>query len=564
MELYKKERDECDDEVRDLSRSEREKRLMELLQKCEVYSKYVLGKIGDEDEETRRIKDKNLLDRRSMDDAKPGTKRKQTRSSLPSKKAKVEERTLNGEAIPKGQPYLLSGGIMRDYQIKGYQWMGNLWQLGISGILADEMGLGKTIQTIGLICHLVEVQVQGPYLIVAPLSTITNWVKEFKKFAPSLPVVLYHGSQKERAEKRRQFINERHEIDLVEGEKRHCKNIFITSYEIAINDRPYFQRVQWRYIVVDEGHRLKNTNCRLIKELKLYTSHNRLLLTGTPLQNNLDELWSLLNFVMPDIFDDLRIFRYWFDAKEIDVGGEDEKLRILKQEQQSNILAILHKILTPFLLRRVKSDVDLKIPPKKEVLVYCPMSEKQRTFYEATVNKTIQETLKQGQDEAEEEPERDEKGRPKRSAAPFDYKAILEHENHESDKNFDRYLESLERLEKEREAKNSMMVSANTKVRETTDVKISLKNRLMDLRKSTNHPYLIEYPLTDDGLFYNTDENVVELCGKMKVLDQMLKELLSRKHKILIFSQMTRMLDILGDYFNFQVSCTFKCLQMPL
>ena len=154
------------------------------------------------------------------------------------------------------------------------------------------------------------------------------------------------------------------------AEPRKVKNIFVTSYEIAINDRAFLRKSlgsPWRYIVVDEGHRLKNTKCRLINELKLYHSANRLLLTGTPLQNNLDELWSLLNFLMPDIFDDVRIFRSWFSAKDLDVVGEDEKRRIIQQERQGNILNMLHQVLSPFLLRRVKLDVDLKIPPKKEV-----------------------------------------------------------------------------------------------------------------------------------------------------------------------------------------------------
>ena len=173
------------------------------------------------------------------------------------------------------------------------------------------------------------------------------------------------------------------------SEPRIIQNIFVTSYEIAINDRVHFKKVHWKYIVVDEGHRLKNTNCRLIKELKQYTSANRLLLTGTPLQNNLDELWSLLNFLMAEIFDDLRVFKSWFDAKDLDTVGVDEQKRILAQERQGNILNTLHQILTPFLLRRVKADVDLKIPPKKEVLVYCPMTDNQTEFYTATINKTI-------------------------------------------------------------------------------------------------------------------------------------------------------------------------------
>ena len=167
-----------------------------------------------------------------------------------------------------------------------------------------------------------------------------------------------------------------------------------------MNDRFHMKKTSWDYIVVDEGHRLKNTNCRLIKELKMYTCKNRLLLTGTPLQNNLDELWSLLNFLMPEIFDDLRVFRSWFNPKDLDTQNEDEQKRILQQERQNNILSTLHQILTPFMLRRVKADVDLDIPPKKELLVYCPMTKTQHEFYEATVNKTISQIVGQTNSEA--------------------------------------------------------------------------------------------------------------------------------------------------------------------
>ena len=256
------------------------------------------------------------------------------------------------------------------------------------------MCLGKTIQTIALFAHLVEMGVPGPFLVIAPLSTIANWKREFNKFAPLLPVVLYHGNAKEREALRNSHIKEVHQLDEDAGLKggRKVRNTFITSYEIAMNDQPAFKKVRWLYIVVDEGHRLKNMHCRLIKSLKQYTSSNRLLLTGTPLQNNLDELWSLLNFLMAEIFDDLRVFRSWFDAKDMH-HDDAESDRILRQEQQQSILSTLHQILTPFLLRRVKSDVDLKIPPKKEVLVYCPLTKKQREMYESSVNRTIDQLL---------------------------------------------------------------------------------------------------------------------------------------------------------------------------
>ena len=175
----------------------------------------------------------------------------------------------------------MSGGIMRSYQIEGYTWMANLYENGINGILADEMGLGKTIQTIALFAHLVEMGVKGPFLIIAPLSTVPNWIKEIKKFAPLLPAILYHGNARERQELRENHLYEKITIESGFSEPRTVRNIFVTSFEIAMNDGNFLRKCKWCYIVVDEGHRLKNTNCKLIRELRLYTSANRLLLTGT-------------------------------------------------------------------------------------------------------------------------------------------------------------------------------------------------------------------------------------------------------------------------------------------
>ena len=153
----------------------------------------------------------------------------------------------------------------------------------------------------------------------------------------------------------------------------------ITSYEIIIRDAKDLRKVPWKYIVVDEGHRLKNMNCRLIRELKTYNTANRLLLTGTPLQNNLSELWSLLNFLLPDIFDDLAQFQRWFDFDG--VGEEGVDARILEEQMQEQIVTKLHSVLKPFLLRRLKADVELSIPPKKELILYAPMVALQRDMY---------------------------------------------------------------------------------------------------------------------------------------------------------------------------------------
>lgn len=206
------------------------------------------------------------------------------------------------------------------------------------------MGLGKTLQTIAFLAYLRELGIPGPFIIVAPLSTLSNWITEFKKFTPTIPVILYHGAAIDRTNLRKKYIKKNIINDMFP--------IFVTSYEICMNDRKYLQKIAWKYIVVDEGHRLKNLNCKLVKELKSYNSANRLLLTGTPLQNNLTELWSLLNFLMPEIFNDLNSFGEWFDLEDSNYSEGTEK----KLSEEATIVSKLHHILKPFLLRRIKTD----------------------------------------------------------------------------------------------------------------------------------------------------------------------------------------------------------------
>jgi len=435
---------------------------------------------------------------------------------------------------------------MRDYQLEGYEWMSTLWENGINGILADEMGLGKTIQTVALFCHMYEMGVSGPFLVVAPLSTVPNWVNEFKRFAPKVPCVLYHGNLQERLILRDK-LSEVTSCDEVDGKP--MMNVVVTSYEIAMNDRAAFSSIMWRYIVVDEGHRLKNMNCRLIRELKQYHSANRLLLTGTPLQNNLSELWSLLNFLLPEIFDDLRVFESWFNAKELHENTE-EMARIAAQEQQNSILSTLHQILTPFLLRRVKTDVDLQIPPKKEVLVYCPLTSRQEEMYRAVVEKTIKDLICKDEDKKKKVDVLPEK----RKRTAVDYSVFLDDREFEgSDDKFEAHIAKLTEYRESLASSNntaSAYLNEMDRMAEGSDKNFSIKSRMMDMRKSVNHPYLIEYPLTECGSFYDSGPDMIDICGKLQALDQMLVQLLKGGHKMLIFSQMTKMLDVLGDYCN--------------
>merc|ERR1719186_151543 len=581
-----KRKQEMAKEAEELSVKQRYERLQKLLGKSQFYTDFLLKKMkGHEaamelkkqtnearakkraekgenaltdkrrtgrNEEKEEVEEKSTAKRgrKSKGGEEPANKKRKTEDVVDQKKARLEkvegDRKFEGKTIPDNQPLLLTGGIMRNYQLEGYEWMSTLWENGINGILADEMGLGKTIQVISLFCHMYEMGVSGPFLVVGPLSTVPNWYNEFKRFAPKVPCLLYHGNQQERMEMRSK-LTEKHRADEVDVDMLH---VVVTSYEIAMNDRAAFSNIMWRYIVVDEGHRLKNMNCRLIKELKQYHSANRLLLTGTPLQNNLSELWSLLNFLLPEIFDDLRVFESWFDAKEMDVNVDEEK-RIDAQEQQNSILSTLHQILTPFLLRRIKADVDLDIPPKKEVLVYCPMTETQREMYTAVVNKMIDSLMAPKEEEVQLK--EDKNGRSIRDKKAVDYSMFLSDKEFANDDKFEEYVAQMEEYRESLSNKSNECNAYYSNIEKQgrgVEQNYSVKSRMMDMRKTVNHPYLIEYPLTEDGGFYRSDEDMVTICGKLRVLDQLLTDLNSRGHKTLIFSQMTKMLDIIGDYLN--------------
>lgn len=542
----------------EISKKERYSMLLDLLEKSKFFVDYLKKKMQDEAEtdkkrkETREKRAQKGLKKGNSEEAKEEVpsatkgkrKRKadeiedQTHEDVKNKKIKTEgARFFEGQPISSRQPLLLSGGIMRTYQLEGFEWMAKLHEHGINGILADEMGLGKTIQTIALISYLYELKLPGPYLVVAPLSTVPNWINEFKRFTPSIPHILYHGSKAERMEKRK-LIGKSHYNEIL---GQHIYSVVVTSYEIAMNDRPLLGPLRWKYLVVDEGHRLKNMECRLIKELKQYKTDNRLLLTGTPLQNNLRELFSLLNFILPEIFDNVNVFESWFDAKEIEENEEGTGEKIVLQEQRNSVVNMLHKILLPFLRRRIKTDVGLEIPPKKEVLVYCPMTQIQKDLYQAVVERSIENFLNVKKDEVVDT-EMHGRGKRKRADIDYSFDLVTEYEND------DKFEKSLSRIASAWE-KTSFSAYKLINQMSKNETNYSIKSRMMDMRKAVNHPYLIEYPITDDG-FYKIDEDVIGLCGKMKVLDQMLNELMRKGHKILLFSQMTRCLDILGDYLN--------------
>jgi len=594
---------------------QRYKRLMHLLNKSEFYSKFLLQRIesqtqekkskagrkpknkpaspsGDKENESanassqeenvssrgRKRKSTNTLlnyvvntKQSNNENGEPASKRRSIATTGKSKKKsdsydikevidadtvrrQTEKHAAEGtssqeeEINTEEQPDLFEGGTLKQYQLEGFSWLKVMFENGVNGILADEMGLGKTVQTIALVCHLVSMGVPGPFLVCAPLSTLPNWVSEFERFAPKIPCMLYHGSEELRTSMRHKLSK----TSLVQGCPVPVFPVIITSYEVVIRDMRFLSRNQWRYIVVDEGHRLKNHQCRLTQCLKTYHTTNRLLLTGTPLQNDLTELWSLLNFLLPEIFDSLDVFESWFDVTDMMEEGAD--IKIIKQERETQVISTLHKILSPFLLRRVKADVDLDIPGKKELLVYTPMTELQLELYKATINRDLEkfQQIKHKDELQAEETLCDERGKAvrKQKAKKVYYGALLEEE--ENPDTLDAYIDACEKMNEQKEKTPAEIIR-------TSLVRINMANPMMQLRKIVNHPYLIEYPLTTEGE-YKIDKNLLMTCGKLQVLNQLLTKLHSGGHKVLIFSQMTMMLDILEDYLTLNPKWGYKRL----
>ncbi|RDY07314.1 ATP-dependent DNA helicase DDM1, partial [Mucuna pruriens] len=483
----KEEEAQCE-EALDLNDTQFNK-LDELLTQTKLYSEFLLEKMdditlttgeqenGEEQESNPSAKKKGRGSKRKAASQYNTRKAKRAVAAMltRSKESEGTEDTnmSEEERVEKEQKELmplLTGGKLKSYQLKGVKWLISLWQNGLNGILADQMGLGKTIQTIGFLSHLKAKGLDGPYMIIAPLSTLSNWVNEISRFAPSLSAIIYHGDKKQRDEIRRKHMPTR-----TIGPKF---PIVITSYEVALNDaKKYFRSYDWKYLVVDEGHRLKNSKCKLVKALKYINVENKLLLTGTPLQNNLAELWSLLNFILPDIFASLEEFESWFNLSgKCNNSATKEEL---EEKRRAQVVAKLHAILRPFLLRRMKSDVEIMLPRKKEIIIYANMTEHQKTLQDHLVNKTLGNYLQE----------------------------------------------------------NLSIGHAAGKIH----------NLVIQLRKVCNHPDLLESAFND---LYPPVNEIVEQCGKFHLLDRLLQRLFARKHKVLIFSQWTKVLDIMDYYFS--------------
>ncbi|KAJ6619823.1 hypothetical protein lerEdw1_014913 [Lerista edwardsae] len=375
--------------------------------------------------------------------------------SIPTRDCKVLRQRPRFVALKKQPSYIGSENLeLRDYQLEGLNWLAHSWCKNNSVILADEMGLGKTIQTISFLsCLFHQHQLYGPFLIVVPLSTLTSWQREFEIWAPEINVVVYIGDQMSR--------NAIREYEWVHAQTKRLKfNVLITTYEILLKDKAVLGSISWAFLGVDEAHRLKNDDSLLYKTLTDFKSNHRLLITGTPLQNSLKELWSLLHFIMPEKFES------WEDFEDDHGKGRE------------NGYQSLHKVLEPFLLRRVKKDVEKSLPAKVEQILRVEMSALQKQYYKWILTRN--------------------------------YKALS---------------------------------------KGTRGSTSGFLNIVMELKKCCNHCYLIKPP--EENERENSQELLLSLIrssGKLILLDKLLSRLRERGNRVLIFSQMVRMLDILAEY----------------
>uniref|UniRef100_A0A671VJ34 Chromodomain helicase DNA binding protein 3 n=1 Tax=Sparus aurata TaxID=8175 RepID=A0A671VJ34_SPAAU len=366
-----------------------------------------------------------------------------------------------------------TGGTLHLYQLEGLNWLRFSWAQGTDTILADEMGLGKTIQTIVFLYSLFkEGHTKGPFLVSAPLSTIINWEREFEMWAPDFYVVTYTGDKDSRAIIRENEFS--FDDTAVKGGKKTFKlrreapikfHVLLTSYELVTIDQTALKSIDWACLVVDEAHRLKNNQSKFFRRLNDYKIDHKLLLTGTPLQNNLEELFHLLNFLTPNRFNNLEGFLEEF----ADISKEDQ-------------IKKLHDLLGPHMLRRLKADVFKNMPAKTELIVRVELSPMQKKYYKLILTKNFEALNSKG--------------------------------------------------------------GGN---------QVSLLNIMMDLKKCCNHPYLfpvasMEAQKTPNGAYEGSA--LTKASGKLMLLQKMLRKLKDQGHRVLVFSQMTKMLDLLEDFLD--------------
>ncbi|XP_042483479.1 protein CHROMATIN REMODELING 4-like [Macadamia integrifolia] len=364
------------------------------------------------------------------------------------------------------QPKELKGGSLFPHQLEALNWLRKCWHKSKNVILADEMGLGKTVSGCAFISSLYfEFKVMLPCLVLVPLSTMPNWLAEFSLWAPDLNVVEYHGCAKARSIIRQYEWHANDPNGLNKRTKSYKFNVLLTTYEMVLADSSNLRGVPWEVLVVDEGHRLKNSGSKLFSMLNTFSFQHRVLLTGTPLQNNLGEMYNLLNFLQPTSFPSLSSFEERFN--DLTTAEKVEELK---------------KLVAPHMLRRLKKDAMQNIPPKTERMVPVELSSIQAEYYRAMLTKNYQILRNIGKGVAQK----------------------------------------------------------------------SMLNIVMQLRKVCNHPYLIPGTEPDSGSVEFLQEMRIKASAKLTLLHSMLKVLHREGHRVLIFSQMTKLLDILEDYLTIE------------
>ncbi|XP_025801190.1 protein CHROMATIN REMODELING 4-like isoform X2 [Panicum hallii] len=364
------------------------------------------------------------------------------------------------------QPKELQGGMLFPHQLEALNWLRKCWYKSKNVILADEMGLGKTVSACAFLSSLCcEFKVNLPCLVLVPLSTMPNWMAEFASWAPHLNVVEYHGSARSRSIIRQYEWHAGDASQIGKSKRSYKFNVLLTTYEMVLVDAAYLRSVSWEVLIVDEGHRLKNSSSKLFSLLNSFSFQHRVLLTGTPLQNNIGEMYNLLNFLQPTSFPSLSSFEEKFN--DLTTAEKVEELK---------------KLVAPHMLRRLKKDAMQNIPPKTERMVPVELTSIQAEYYRAMLTKNYQVLRNIGKGGAHQ----------------------------------------------------------------------SLLNIVMQLRKVCNHPYLIPGTEPESGTPEFLHEMRIKASAKLTLLHSMLKILHKDGHRVLIFSQMTKLLDILEDYLTLE------------
>ncbi|KAI5191035.1 chromatin-remodeling ATPase INO80 [Nematocida sp. AWRm77] len=549
------------------------KKLNFLITQTELFSHFILGKQSASMDEHSKIAlqaaEKHRQAVREFDTGH-GKDTKETKEQAGEK----EEPVYNNSVLPISESIKIPSILkctLKDYQKRGLEWLISLYDQGINGMLADEMGLGKTVQAISFLAHLAENEnIWGPFLIITPASTLHNWEQEFAKFVPFFKVVSYWGSVADRKTYRRNWQQRKLQK---EDSPFH---VVITSYQLAVTDEKYFNKVKWQYMILDEAQAVKSSTSTRWKTLLSFKARSRLLLTGTPIQNTLHELWALLHFIMPMLFDSHGEFSEWFKIEDGDSVTEAARLRM---------------VLQPFMLRREKKDVADELGQKIEKTIICELSPKQKRLYEgirmrAPMASFLDTTLPENIEGVEglmnlvmqfrkvcNHPDLFEKREPSSgwsqksnivyvprvfsNTAFYKRKTLPSHLLVEEQRNSS-ILESFSLIDSastDSRKKIKLDPHLNTHITETFEAAVI--SHCMPVKQQIVCPVHVPARVCPENVLKAAPsisvhvpsmERFISDSGKLSVLDALLPKLKEEGHRVLMYFQMTRMIDLFEDY----------------